>query len=330
MSLNSKLTTAEISHLWNSYVFDSLIHNLFSYFLSNVEDEDIKKYMEYVISATKQHITDYANIFMEECIPVPRGILPEDVNTNASRLFSDKFYIVYGESLVKFAFNNFALSYVESNREDIRELFKERVDELKEVHQNVINILASKDINLKPPYIDTRSKIEFVENNDFFAGYLGEIRNLSSLEIKQLFYNQLSNSIGKALMAGFSRVASSREIKDYFTKGAETADKYVKLFSDKLLKEEVSQSISLDSEVLTYSGEKSPLSDRFMLNHTVFLNSFGIGNYGISLAQSQRRDLTAMYGKLIVEVGLYANKGVDLLINNKWLEQPPLPARKKN
>lgn len=326
LDLKNDLTTAEISHLWNSYVFDTLVHNLLSYFLNNVEDEEIKKFASYVYNDTQKNMSEYVKVFTNYDLPVPRGTILEDVNSNSPRLFSDKFYIVYGESMTKFALSNFTLAYVESSRDDIRRLFRNRLDGLEEVNQYAVNLLISKGYYTKPPILDIRSNVEFIEDKDFFAGYFGEKRHLSTFEVKQLFFNYMNNCIGKALMLGFSKVASSNNIKEYFIKGAEMADKYMKLFSDKLGKEFINEPFSLESEVLDYSDSNPPLSDRIMLNHTVFLNSYGIGNYGLSLALSQRRDLTAMYGKIVVDVGLYADKGADLLIENKWLEQPPLPA----
>jgi hypothetical protein len=130
-------------------------------------------------------------------------------------------------------------------------------------------------------------------------------------------------------MQGFIQSTKTKKIQEYFIKGKEIAGKLAKEFGDKLLAEEIGIPPSLQSEVLSTPGSESPFSERLMLNHTVYLNALGIGNYGLSLAQSQRRDLSLMYGKVIVEVGLYADNGADLLIKNKWLEQPPLAIRKR-
>lgn len=131
-------------------------------------------------------------------------------------------------------------------------------------------------------------------------------------------------------MLGFSQAAKSKEVQDYLLKGKEMSDKYIKLFSDKLREEDITIPPSMESDVYPATKGESPFSERFMLNQTVFLNSYGIGNYGLALSQSQRRDLTIMYGKIIVEVGLYSDNGADLLIQNKWLEQPPLVHERKN
>jgi hypothetical protein len=136
--------------------------------------------------------------------------------------------------------------------------------------------------------------------------------------------NLHSNAIGEALMKGFSQVVASKEIYNYLLKGKDLSGKYFKMFSDIFSAEGLDIPPAYEKEVLSVSPKESPFSDRLMLNHAVLLNAYGIGNYGLGMAQSQRRDLSAMYGKIMLEVGIYADNGADILIRNKWLEQPPL------
>lgn|GEM_PF-3858450 len=326
----NRLTSAEVSHLWNSYIFDSMVHQLLSYFLNNIEDPEIKEFLSYCHSATLRQVKEYTEILENDNFPIPRGSKVEDIIIDTPRLFTDKFYILYTEEMAKFALTNFTLAYAESTRSDVRKLFKTHSEELIKVHQAAFDILAAKNIYTFPPQIDPDHKIHFVESKHFFAGVLGEVRSLSCFEIKQLYINILNNNIGKTLMMGFAQISKSKDAKEYFLKGEEISNKFIESFSVKLIEENITPPPSLESEVLPYEGTQLPISERLMLNHTVFLNAFGIGNYGLSLAQSQRRDLSALYAKCIVEVGLYADKGADLLVERKWLEQPPLTLGKRH
>jgi hypothetical protein len=67
-----------------------------------------------------------------------------------------------------------------------------------------------------------------------------------------------------------------------------------------------------------------PFSDKLMMFHVTTLLSSAIGYYGEAMAISQRRDLAASYAKMIAEIGLLAEDGMNLLIENEWMEQPPL------
>lgn len=321
---NTELTTTEISNLWNGYVLESMVHHIFAYFLNNVEDTDIEKYIKYVREASGFHLDKYTDIFRKEYLPMPRGTTSDDVNVNAPRLFTDVFYLTYIKNLAKFALTNSVMALTESSRNDIRNLFNDYSIKLIEVDNAATELLLSKEIYPMPPQFNNPKQVEFIEDKKFFAGFFGDKRQLSVLELKQLFQNTHLNELGKMLMIGFAKVTKSKELQEYFLKGKDLSGKFVKQLSDKLQNEDITPPPSLESEVVKNSNVDTPFSDRFMLNHAVFLNAYGIGNYGLALAQSQRRDLSAMYAKIMVEVGLYADNGVDLLIENNWLEQPPL------
>lgn len=327
---HSKLSSVEIGSLWNSYILESMVHHAFSYFSNNVEDNDIKAYVDFCMIASRSHVNSIRSAFEEEKIPVPRGTTSEDVDVNAPRLFSDKFYMFYIKNMANFALLNYAMSYARASRNDIRQLFNEKLLRLREVDQVGTEIMIYKGIYIIPPSVEVPSQVDFVEKNTFFAGIFGSKRPLTVLEITQLFFNLESNLLGKALMLGFSQVAQSKEVHDYLIKGKELSAKYAEDFSEKLKEDNISIPPSLESEVLPISNSIPPFSDRFLLNQTVFLNSYGIGNYGMALSQSQRRDLSVMYGKIMSEVGLYADDGADLLTQNKWLEQPPLATDRKS
>ncbi|MFK9091444.1 DUF3231 family protein [Bacillus salipaludis] len=89
-----------------------------------------------------------------------------------------------------------------------------------------------------------------------------------------------------------------------------------------ITKSDLSSPNSWVSEVT--DSKISPFSDKLMLNHIVILISAAVGYLGAGLSVSQRRDLAVEYGKMLAQVGLYAEDGAELLIKNGWLEQPPM------
>lgn len=89
-----------------------------------------------------------------------------------------------------------------------------------------------------------------------------------------------------------------------------------------LLSEEYLPSASAWSTMPTDSTI-TPFSDKLMMFHAVMLNAAGIGHYGISLGRSPRRDLGAHFTRLSAEIVLYGEDGMNLMIDNGWLEQPP-------
>jgi hypothetical protein len=324
---HQRLTSAEIGNLWNSYMLDTMVIRMFRHIISKVEDQEIKGVVQYTHDLVVNHVKIYENIFEKEQMAV-HGFSDEDLDLSAPRLFSDVFFIHYLKHMTKFALQMFSLSYLSSSREDIRKIFSALIDEVKIIDQKTKEVLKDKGLNIEPPYIPTPKAVDFVKKQHFLAGFFGEQRPLTAQEITYLFQNAESNAYGKAFMMGFSQVAQSKEIQKFFIRGKDIANKHVKTFSAILMEGDLSVPNHFEEEVSI--STKPPFSDRYMLLHTNFMNQAGLGNYGISMSMSQRRDLAVIYGRLLVEVGLYAEDGANILINNGWMEQPPLAPNRED
>lgn len=79
---------------------------------------------------------------------------------------------------------------------------------------------------------------------------------------------------------------------------------------------------TFDSEVT--DSTLPPFSDKLMLFFISMLLSSAIGYYAEAMSFCQRRDLAANYAKMIAEIGVLAEDAMNLLIENEWMEQPPL------
>lgn len=53
------------------------------------------------------------------------------------------------------------------------------------------------------------------------------------------------------------------------------------------------------------------------------LNSIGMGDYGMALASSMRKDIALLYERLLMGLGKYADEGARLMIRQGWFEKPP-------
>ncbi|WP_268876520.1 DUF3231 family protein [Litchfieldia alkalitelluris] len=77
---NIRLTSAELSSLWATYVNDSMSICVLRYFLEKVKDLEIKPILQHAINVSRQHVEIIRDIFQEEGIPVPIGFTHEDVD----------------------------------------------------------------------------------------------------------------------------------------------------------------------------------------------------------------------------------------------------------
>lgn len=60
-----------------------------------------------------------------------------------------------------------------------------------------------------------------------------------------------------------------------------------------------------------------------MMFQTVALNQLGMAYYGTAMSTIFRRDLGALYARLMTEIGKYSEDGANIMIDNGWLEEPP-------
>lgn len=123
------------------------------------------------------------------------------------------------------------------------------------------------------------------------------------------------------MMMGFAQVATSPEVKDFMKRGKAVSSKHVKLFNDTLINEDLPAPMILDANVI--DATTSPFSDKLMMFHTSALIAISIKNYAAAVGTSQRRDISLMYARLLPEIGLYAEAGVKIMIDNQWMEEPP-------
>ncbi len=322
-----KPTSAELGQLWTAYMNASMSIRVHGYFLSNLEDTDIRTIAEDVLQLFQRHIHRLTSIFQDENFPIPIGFTDSDVNLSAPRLFSDSFYLFYLNQMAMSAMAASSSALSSSTRHDIREFFTTSVYEYVSLHNRSTELLLAKGLHTRPPFIPIPDKVDFINNQSFLTGFFGERRPLNSIEITQVFMNMQRNTLGKALLIGFSQVAQSKKVRQYMERGKDIAAKHVKIFSDLLLQDDLPAPMIYDSDVTDSTTQT--FSDRLMMFHVAALTAVGIGNYGISLGVIARRDLAPVYTRLIAEVGFYAEDGANISIGQGWTEEPPAAPNRK-
>ncbi|QOR68190.1 DUF3231 family protein [Cytobacillus suaedae] len=319
--LKVRLTSAEMATLWSQYFNDSLSICVQRYFLEKVEDEEVRPVIEFTLQSAEKHVAFLGELFESENFPVPIGFTEEDVDVTAPRLFSDSFVLMYLRqmSILAMTASSAALGIV--TREDIVDFHKSVFKAAVKLQDMARDIMLKQGTYIRPPYISKPEKVDFIKKQSFLTGFLGEKRPLTAIEITHLFLNIQTNTIGKALMVGFAQVASREEVKDYLIRGKRIAQKHIENFNDFLLKEDLPAPMTWDSDVT--STTQKVFSDKLIMFHVSGMIAAGIGNYGMALGASPRRDLGAKYASLIPEITLYAEDGANIMINEGWMEEPP-------
>lgn len=318
-----KLTTGEMAQLWAQYMNDSGSVCVLTHFLEKAEDEEIRPVIEFALNLSKTHIQKLTSFFVEEDYVVPNGFkVEEHVNLTSSKLFSDSFVLEFINQMTKIGLTTYAASVASSVREDITDYFMECTTETMQLCKMTKDLLLSKGLYVKTPYMQEMEHVEYVKSQGFMLDVFGEKRPLIVAEIDNLYANLQRNALGAATLVGFSQVAKDKEVKQFFQRGIKIANKHVKLFGAKLEESYLPVPMTLASEVT--SSTDQTFSDQLMMFFTSGLIALSIGFYGTGVAQSPRMDLGVMYNRLSLEVQLYSEDGSNILIDNEWLEQPPM------
>ncbi|MBS4219012.1 DUF3231 family protein [Bacillus sp. FJAT-49711] len=323
---NIQLTAAEMSYLWSSYIGDSMAVCVFKYFLEHIEDDEIKTVVSHALELSQQHVEIIEEIFSKEDIQIPQGFTEQDVNLRAKRLFSDKFYLYYVKNMAKGGLVMYARATPNIFRQDILSFYSKCLTSTLELNNVVTQILLEKGLAVRPPTIPFPKKLEFVHKQSFLLEGLGK-RPLSGIEIADIYANIQTNHLGTSIAMGFSQVIQSKKVRSYILRGKDISMKHIKVFSDYLANHSLPVPMTFDQEIS--ESTESPFSDKLMLYHFGLMSYAGIGNYGAAISQSQRSDLVLDYSRLLTEVMKFAEDGVNMMIANEWLEQPPLAADRK-
>ena len=318
---NIQLASSEIASLWMGYQNDSMGAAVIEYFLQNVEDAEVKPVLEYALDQSKKHIEKITQHFNEEKLPVPQGFTENDVNLNAPRLFSDTFYLFYLSNMGAFGMVAYNLALSTAARSDIRDYFTGCAISSAKLFNMATDVMLSKGIFVRAPYVEVPKQVSFVEKDDFLDDLLGNKRPLLTVEVSHLYANSLTNLIGRSLLMGFGQVSNSKDVKNFMFRGMDIANKHLQVFGTLLSDESIPIPSTSDSFVT--DSTVAPFSDKLMMCHVAILNAAGIGKYSAGMVASMRKDLHANYLRLATEISQYVDDGAKMMIRNGWLEQPP-------
>lgn len=321
MEHDTRITSSELSQLWTGYMQDSLSICTFKYFLQTVENADIRPIIQQALTISEAHILKLTALFQSDNRPVPFGFTDQDVNLKAPRLFSDEFMLSNIHQTAQMGMIMYAQALALSAREDIRGYFSQCLKENDELYNQAVDLLLAKGLYIHSPFMDTPDQVDFVSKQSFLAGWFGEQRPLLSVEIANLYANTQRNALGAHLITGYSQVAKSKKVQQYFKKGKDISSKHVRKFTSILQKNNLPASMIPDEPVT--NSTVSPFSDKLMLFQVLKMNSLGLAYYGTSVASALRHDLAALYPRLMVDVAKYVEDGSNLMIENGWFEEPP-------
>jgi spore coat protein CotF len=318
----TRLTASEMTALWSSYMNNTMSTCVFKCFLTHVDDTETRSILEYTLDLSQKNIDKIYNILQKENQTIPVGFSDEDVNLSAPRLYSDALYLYYIKQMTKVALSTYGVALTTSAHSDVRFFLSEGLHSSTELYNRVTDLLLSKGLFVRTPYISTPHNTDFVTKQSYLGGLLNlHPRPLNAVEITHLKANTETNTLGQFLFTGLSQVAKSKKVRQFIMRGKHIAKKHVQVFTSLLIEDNLPAPMEWDLEVT--DSTNSPFSDKLIMFHSSLLVASGASNYATASAASLRMDIVTTYTRLTAEVAQYAIDGVKIMIDHGWLEQPP-------
>lgn len=322
-----KLTAPELSNLWTHFIRETMSVCVCKYVLAHIQDSEIKSVFEEALGYSQNHLQKITEFFQAESFPIPYGFRDEDVNVNAPPLFSEVFWLEYIHKMATHGLSGFALAFSTSTHPEIRGFYFQCNTDAMNLYNKSLDLLLAKGAYHRPPGISIPQKAEYVTEQRFTSGWFGTTRPLSCLEINNVYFNLKKSILTKEFFIGFSQVAKLKEVRQFMVKGIYVAQKHIEMFSSVMHEDHVSTPPLWDSDVT--NSTTSPFSDRLLMYHTGYLVNIAIGYYGAALATSMRKDLIKNCEAAIMRDLKILDSWSEIMIDNGWLEQPPLAEDRK-
>ncbi|WP_129732013.1 DUF3231 family protein [Ectobacillus funiculus] len=325
--VNIELTCTEIGGLWGIFIQESMNIRFLTYFMHHLQDEEIKPLTKMALEISEGRLDKIKQIFIKENFPVPRGFAEADVNLSAPPLFHDIFSLSYIYMMNRLAMINFSYTASNNVRLDVLDFFTECIHTSTEMFGKVVRMMLSKGIYDRPPKMEYPKEIEFVQKGSFLTGIVGKKRPLNAIELSEIFFNIERNYFSVLVMLGFAQVIKDKKLKNHVIRGKTLSEQQIKFFNNLMMEEDLLGTVPVGMEVT--DSTLSLFSDKLIFSMINVLNSVDISLISHAMSVSMRTDLTAQYSKIIAEVMLYSKDTFDIVVEKKWLEQPPLVTNRK-
>ncbi|WP_409294672.1 DUF3231 family protein [Peribacillus sp. SCS-26] len=324
--MEAPLTAPEIAALWSQYMNDSLSKCVLLSFLGSCRDGRIREVLQFALMLSERHLEKGGGFLLNENYPLPVGFQEED-NKSAPPLFSESFMLFYIYIMSIHGMTRYAGAIGIIIREDQRRYFMECCNETMELYNKSITVLADIGLISRPPTLHNRHEVEFIKKESYMENLFSGDRPLNVIEISGMYLNLQKTDLKAVLETGFGQTAQSKEVKAFMKRAKKLCEKHFDLLASILRDNELPAPRNYSAEVT--DSTSPPFSDKLMLYHTAMLLSSAIGYFGEALSVSQRKDLSSCYTRMIAEIALLAEDGMELLIRKGWMEQPPSAADRK-
>ncbi|WP_328585736.1 DUF3231 family protein [Rossellomorea aquimaris] len=321
--MKNPISSSELGTLWLTYQEKTLILRMLEYFMKKANDQEAINIMGGLWQELNHFVKQMEGIFEKEGIVYPQGFKKEDVNIDAPKLYDNGFDIMFLRILKEVSMGMYTINMSMAYREDVMSIYEGLTSVTQKVYKLATHYLLNKGILTLPPKVMMPKTTGFIKEKSYLNGFnpFSEKRVLNDIELGTVHHGIEVNNIGMQLVTGFSQCAEEKEVKQFFVKGKDLAQKQIKIYEEILHECDIQLSSTTGSTVT--DSTTAPFSPKLMMYCVYLLNGFGLVGSSFGAFFSLRKDLTLKNTLIAKDIYLYANEGIKLMIKNGWMEEPP-------
>lgn len=320
-----KPSAGEISNLWKFIIGNQAQLCLLEHWRACSEDADLSKLLEVLIEEASRISSQGVTLYKKAGFPEPIGFnLETDLFPDAPKLMSDRLVLFILQVLSEYGVYGYGLTLGKTDTPEVLTFIRSCLDNAADLYQQITELIKIKGFQHQPIFVPPPKEAQMVQHHSFLAGWLGEQRPISAVEIDNILYSLRGVILAKTMFMAFSQVAKDKKIQKYCNRGKDLTGKRVERLQTIQASENLPFQATYETEVT--DSTISPFSDRLILFEAISLAQIAVARYGNALSTMIRRDLSSIFAAYIAETGTFLDDGVNLMIDFNWFEQPPLAA----
>ncbi|MFF2447553.1 DUF3231 family protein [Neobacillus sp. NPDC058068] len=326
--MDFKPTAGEIANIWK-FVIGNQAHLCFlEHWMQHVEDEELKVILQRSIDEANRIIIEGLELYQKAGFPLPIGFsLDKDVDPKEPRLMSDKLIFFVLQVLLEYGVYGYGLTLGKTETPEVLSYFQMNLKNSSDLYKFITENINKKGYQHQPIYVPVPKRAELVEKQSFLSGWWGEQRPVNAIEIDSLIFSLRGVILAKTLYIVFSQISKDPMVQKYCHRGKEICSKRVENIQSLNSTENLPFLATYETEITNSST--SPFSEKLIMFEAMSLAEIAIARSGNAFSAVTRRDLSTMFSLYIIETGTFLDDGLNLMIEKKWLDQPPLAANRK-
>lgn len=202
-----KPTAGEIANIWSYIIGNQANSCLLEHWLFHAEDEDLKNILKKSIKEAQRISEEGITLYQKAGFPPPIGFnLEKDMIKEAPMLLSDKAIMFILEILSEYGVYAYGLTIGKTETPNVISYFKTNLNNAVQLYESIRELTKKRGFGNQAIYIPTPKQAEMVKSHSYLAGWWGDQRPVTALEIDNLVFSLRGVILAKTMFMVFFKL----------------------------------------------------------------------------------------------------------------------------